>query len=190
MLYSSFILLSRIEEIENSWKLIKYFEVSSFVVDEDTYSEAAYEQDADEQGEPSSEAVEEEDVSAGVDISSYLTIDDKGTITKYSYEGSEITDIIIPSTVNGVTVKGINDGVFKDHKELISVQFPSTLEWIGNSTFENASLGSNRKDGHLVIPANVTQIGHDAFRGCNALGTITFPGEKVTPLHLVLRSQR
>lgn len=144
------------------------------VVDEDTYSEAAYEQDADEQGEPSSEAVEEEDVSSGVDISSYLTIDDKGTITKYSYEGSEITDIIIPSTVNGVTVKGINDGVFKDHKELISVQFPSTLEWIGNSTFENASLGSNRKDGHLVIPANVTQIGHDAFRGCNALGTVTF----------------
>ena len=149
------------------------------VVDEETVSE-----DADEQDEPVSDIAEEEDVSAGVDISSYLTVNDKGAITKYSYEGDEITDIIIPSTVNGITVKGIDDGVFSGHKELISVQFPSTLEWIGNSAFENASLGSSRKDGHLVIPANVIQIGHDAFKGCNALGTVTFE-EGSTPVKFI-----
>ena len=158
--------------------------LSEDALSEDAVSEDVVSEDVDEQGEPSSEAVEEEDVSAGVDISSYLTVDDKGTITKYSYEGEEITDIIIPSTVNGISVKGINDGVFKGHKEIISVQFPSTLEWIGNSAFENASLGSSRKDGHLVIPANVTQIGYNAFKGCNALGIVTFE-EGNTPVKFI-----
>ena len=118
--------------------------------------------------------VAEEGPLAATDISEYLTVNDNGVITAYSYTGEDITDIIIPSIVGGKTVTGIGNDVFSGHRELISVQFPSTLTWIGNGAFKNASLGSSRRDGHLVIPASVEKIGYNAFEGCNALETVTF----------------
>ena len=142
--------------------------------------------EADEAGkketdEASKEAAADEDESsetaddtAGVDISEYLTVNDKGEITKYSYEGEDITDLIIPSTVKGITVKKIGDGVFKDRTEIISVKFPSTLEVIGNNAFAGSSMGSNQRDGKLVIPAGVTEIGYSAFNGCKALKEVVF----------------
>lgn len=151
----------------------------------ETYeADKAGEKEADE---ASKEAADDEDDSsetaddtAGVDISEYLTVNDKGEITNYSYEGEDITDLIIPSAVKGITVKKIGNDVFKDHAEIISVQFPSTLESIGDHAFAGASMGSNQRDGKLVIPANVNYIGLGAFSGCRALYELTFEDGSTT----------
>lgn len=93
-----------------------------------------------------------------------------GYIESCSYNFA-FKDIIIPETIDGQTVTGIadnfNDGVF-GAKNIISIQFPSTLEYIGASAFRGNNLST------LTIPDNVTAIGRSAFDN-NKLTSITIP---------------
>lgn len=68
-----------------------------------------------------------------------------GTITRYN--GTD-TVVVIPSKINGVTVKTI-----------------------GNTAFQNSAVTS------VTIPASVTEIGANAFAGCTNLTSVTYGGD-------------
>lgn len=88
-----------------------------------------------------------------------------GTITRYSDEGPK--DVVIPETIEGVQVRAIGYGTFKE-KGLISVVLPEGLEEIGMSAFDRNRLRS------LKLPSSLKSIGTYAFSD-NQLTTVNLP---------------
>ncbi|MFO7867896.1 MAG: leucine-rich repeat protein [Bacteroidales bacterium] len=93
-----------------------------------------------------------------------------GRITSCSYDFAN-TDIIIPETLDGITVKGIEDkswtGVF-DNKGITSLQLPNTILHIGDYAFSNNELSN------IIIPDGVKYIGTQAFSS-NNMDSINIP---------------
>ncbi len=86
-----------------------------------------------------------------------------GIITSCSYS-FEKTDIIIPQTLHSETIIGIENktngnGVFES-KDITSIKFPSTIEFIGNYAFKYNSI-YNLDFSNFT---SLTSIGVDAFR--------------------------
>ena len=170
------------------------------VKDEETAAEDAVSEDdapAAEDAAPAEDdtpADEEADAEDGeyVDITGECTIKD-GVLSKY--EGKDHAYISIPSSVSK-----IDGSAFIDHKEIKGVKFPAGLTDIGYSAFYgctalelielpvanplviqgnafyNTAMGKGNNNGDLVIPANVTKIGVNAFSRCSMLGTVVFAG--------------
>ena len=102
--------------------------------------------------------------------SKVFTVSEDGEIT--AYDGNK-ENLVIPETVNGITVRSIAEGVFKntsyEEDGFKTVVLPSTLEKIGKEAFANNYLLKE-----IVIPASVREIGESAFFTCVELKTITF----------------
>ena len=97
------------------------------------------------------------------------------TLTSYKGWGPYIdptvygTDVVLPSTVNGIPVTALGDYLFSG-RSVTRVVIPGTVTTIGNSAFrECLSLRS------LTIPASVQTIGSYAFKD-SALTSIHFFG--------------
>lgn len=82
------------------------------------------------------------------------------------YTGTE-TDVVIPDTINGQTVKAIGDKVFFN-KKLTSVKIPNTVETIGKQSFTKNKLSS------MELPKSLTTMGDGAF-SMNELTSVTIP---------------
>ena len=96
----------------------------------------------------------------------YFTFDiPTKTITDYDVAGG--LNVVIPSTIAGVAVTSIGDGVFFDDL-LISVTIPDSVTSIGDNAFYTNNLHT------VTIPDSVTYIGSFAFAN-NYLDTITIP---------------
>ena len=80
------------------------------------------------------------------------------------YNGNK-TNVIIPSVINGIIIRGIGNGAFRE-KGLTSVTIPNSVTSIGNEAFAKNQLTS------VIIPNSVTEIGWFAFRE-NQLTSIT-----------------
>ena len=97
----------------------------------------------------------------------------------YSDENTQIKDLVIPE---GVTT--IPKYMFKGHKRLHSIKFPSSLKYINESAFENSEIIFYLNDGlvtigdrafykcsglpsSLKLPASMKSIGKNAFVGCS-----------------------
>ena len=82
--------------------------------------------------------------------------------------------ITIPSVVTynekEYTVASIQDNVFNENKNLISITIPSSVETIGKAAFYGCS---NLKA--VMLPNNLSVIDEDVFRGCTSLSSISFP---------------
>lgn len=74
--------------------------------------------------------------------------------------------LTIPSEVDGFTVSAIDETVFRECKNLTSVNIPSTMISIGRKCFDDSGLES------LVIPRNVTSLGERVCHDCQSLATI------------------
>jgi len=100
-----------------------------------------------------------------------VVIDANGIIQNYKCNGA--TDLTIPETLCGITVKGIankreyGDGVFSNCG-LVKVLIPSNVEKIGSFTF-----GSNYLS-EVSLPNQITFLGEGAFVN-NKILTITLP---------------
>ena len=108
------------------------------------------------------------------------------TLTDYDSSLSGTTDIVIPSTVSqnesGQWTEGdtytVTDilsaalgiyGVFYN-SGITSIEFPSTLETIGNYAFYGCSGLTS-----VSLPSGLTSIGNAAFQNCSGLTSITLP---------------
>lgn len=80
-----------------------------------------------------------------------------------------ITEVIVPSTVNGYSVTGLRE-TFKNCNSLLSVTLPSSLKTIGLNTFYNCSKLTN-----ITIPNGVTSLGEYSFYNCTSLENIEIP---------------
>ena len=94
-----------------------------------------------------------------------------GVITGYT--GTN-TNVIIPSEINGITVKAIGEKAFTTNDsgyasvKIDSVSLPDTLKTIGDSAFVNTGLT------RITIPASVESIGAFAFYYCSNLSEVVF----------------
>lgn len=126
----------------------------------------------------------------------YITKDDLAGV--YQYNGDE-EDVIIPDKIEGVTVRRLNGGTFKENKALKKITIPDLVTFIGSNAFygcsslEEAILPKNlisigymafyrcEKLNHVVLPETVESIDTYAFRECSSLTSIVVPN-KITEL--------
>jgi hypothetical protein len=126
----------------------------------------------------------------------YATNND-GTITITGYSGSGDA-VIIPSSINGLTVSCIGGGAFYDCTNLTSIIIPDSVTNIGNVAFASCtnltsviipncitSIGVLAFDDctsltNVTIPNGVTSIGDSAFVGCDNLTSVTIPDSVIS----------
>lgn len=70
------------------------------------------------------------------DDTANFTINDEGCITKYT--GSQRI-VIIPDTINDITVTGIGENVFKNNARMVTVSIPDTVTYIGSNAFQGCT---------------------------------------------------
>ena len=95
----------------------------------------------------------------------------RGSIDDYDSENGP-KDVVIPSEINGVTIKSIDHNAFQK-KALTSVVLPENLTSIGNFSFE----GNNLTE--VVIPDSVTNIGGSSFAN-NDLASVSISKNATT----------
>lgn len=99
-----------------------------------------------------------------------LRLNSDGTLTVTGCTNQNITEVVIPSNINGKAVTAIGESAFYDFYSLTSVTLPSTLRGIGDYAFGRCPMLDN-----VVVPDSVTSIGSYAFTDCGSLKTITLP---------------
>ena len=93
----------------------------------------------------------------------YKLNDDTTTITITKCTSSD-ENIVIPSTIDGHTVTGIEEKAFQNVTSMKTVSFPSTLKSIGNYAFAGCiSLTT------VTLPDSLTNLGTYVFAGCTSL---------------------
>lgn len=111
-------------------------------------------------------------------------VSSSGYITNYL--GTE-TDIVVPESIRGITIKGIGANAFKNDKNIRSVSLPDTATSISSNAFYGCSnLETVTGNGITQVDASafkmstledfpfnqLTKIGSYAFSGCNNLKNI------------------
>ncbi|MBE5766933.1 MAG: PKD domain-containing protein [Clostridiales bacterium] len=94
-----------------------------------------------------------------------------GTIT--AYKGTDAA-IVVPPSINNVTITAIGANAFKGNTAIESVILPSTVTSIGTSAFQNCTALLS------VDLADVQTIGNSAFSGCTALKTVNVTKNLIT----------
>lgn len=97
----------------------------------------------------------------------YVT--NNGGIMITGYTGSGLT-VVIPDTITGLPVIGIESNAFSMKMTITAVTIPSTVGTIGNFAFANC-----RDLSSLNLPAHLAFIGDGAFNACWSLTNLTLP---------------
>ncbi len=116
--------------------------------------------------------------------SSSFTIDSSGVITAYT-GSTDVEVIVIPATINGVTVKGIGASAFADLTSLTTIAIPNTVTSFGDYAFQNCSAlytmvsYDSLTDGAIEItyvedytiniPENLSSMGFGVFASCTSI---------------------
>jgi hypothetical protein len=106
------------------------------------------------------------------DFTVELTKDGEGVvIAKYNGNAARVQ---IPATIQGMPVREIGYGAFRQAVSMKSVVIPQGVTKIGDEAFINAGLIS------VTFPEGLTEIGKEAFQGCEQLTAITLPQSLTT----------
>lgn len=95
------------------------------------------------------------------------TTDEKGTITKYT---GEDTEVIIPLKIGAENITKIGDNAFRGNMGITSVIIPKGITTIGKYTFYGCG---SLKD--IIIPNSVVRIEGNTFERCNSLINVVMP---------------
>ena len=91
-------------------------------------------------------------------------------ITGYIGNDETITDVRVPSTIDGLPVTSIGSKAFAEHSELTSIILPDSVTNTGEEAFSGCTSLTN-----VNIPDGVTYIRSHAFSGCSGLTSINIP---------------
>ncbi|MDD6022257.1 MAG: fibronectin type III domain-containing protein [Oscillospiraceae bacterium] len=100
----------------------------------------------------------------------YVLLDD-GTAEITRYMGYMVTNVSIPSKIDGKTVTSIGDGAFRSTGGTKEITVPDTVRKIDDRAFEYCSSLTK-----ISLPSGLTRIGEEAFNGCSSLAKLTIPG--------------
>ncbi|HWD21294.1 MAG TPA: leucine-rich repeat protein [Verrucomicrobiae bacterium] len=103
----------------------------------------------------------------------FLYITNAGTIIINSYVGVGGV-VIVPASINGLPVTGVEPFVFLGNKALASITIPGSVATIGEEAFFNCLNLTN-----VTLNSGLTSIGVDAFAGCDKLTIVTVPNSVI-----------
>lgn len=109
----------------------------------------------------------------------------------YSDENTEITDLIIPSSITSLSnnfakcksltsvaipnsVTNIENGAFLGCSNLTSVDIPNSITSIGDNTFRDCTNLTS-----VDVPNSITSIGDGSFSGCTNLASFNIPNSVI-----------
>ncbi len=101
------------------------------------------------------------------DLESRYKISSLGAIIQYT--GTELTKLVVPSSIGGVQVVSINNKAFND-SPVENLILPNTIRSINSNAFD---INSNLKEIHCAS-TSVT-VGNYAFQKCSNLKTVDIP---------------
>jgi hypothetical protein len=99
----------------------------------------------------------------------FVCTTNNGELTIESYLGVS-GNLVIPATIDGLPVTGIDGGAFQEVSDLTSIKIPDSVTWIGEVAFAGCVNLTN-----VVIPPSVSQIRAWTFTGCESLASIHLP---------------
>ena len=92
-----------------------------------------------------------------------------GTAVITGYSGKE-KKLNIPQEVNGLTVTGIGDGAFYNHKTILSAVIPAGVRVIGRNAFSMCE-----RLAEVTLPEGLEEIAYNAIIECPKLVSVTIP---------------
>jgi len=131
-----------------------------------------------------------------------ISVNDKTCEVYLAYSDEDDGDFIIPASIYGYRVIGINNYAFSEEKDMESITIPPTITYIGKGAFDdggtvsdvyisdleawcnisfadiysapsNANLWLNgEKITDLIIPNSITKINNFAFYGCSCIRSV------------------
>lgn len=99
-----------------------------------------------------------------------FSVDGNGVLTGVSGLTENNTDVVIPSVVDGITVREIGMGVFKDNRNIVSLTIPDSV-----TTLQNRICSGCTALREVRLPSGLTVIPDETFDGCSSLSTVHFP---------------
>ena len=101
----------------------------------------------------------------------------EGDAVLTAYHGTS-TYITVPSSIDGLTVVGIGDSVFRGRYDIVSVTLPSTLESIGSYAFDGCKALKS-----ITLPVKLESVGYSAFYNCESLSSVTVNSVKLSDFY-------
>lgn len=90
--------------------------------------------------------------------------------TFQAIDGGFDGELVIPSYIDGLPVRKINEAAFIECVKLRSVRIPATVREIGDRAFTDCLSLTN-----VTIESGVSRVGDGAFSNCVSLASIRFP---------------
>ena len=148
---------------------------STSVDEKETTSQKESPASKDESGQGNIGSDEEkEGLATDVSAFEYSITGNEVCITKL--KDTSLTEIVIPSEIEGYLVTSIGAYAFYECSSLSSIELPEGITSIGESLFTYCSSLSS-----IELPESVTSIGDYAFYKCSSLSSIELP-ESVTSI--------
>lgn len=135
---------------------------------DDTTEETTAEETTEEITTPDQETTEPEStlVSGNFDYE----INPDGLTCTVTGLQSRVSDLIVPSHIEGIPVTAIGKNAFSNCRDLVSVQLPNSLTLIEESAFYACT-----KLEEIRFGDNLESIGNGAFHGCHSLRELDLP---------------
>lgn len=111
-----------------------------------------------------------------IDSTSYF-IRTGSTITAISEAGKSASNILLPTTIDGVKITALGESLFENNTNLKSITFPASSHYttIGANAFRNC-----RALEEIKFINAITTIGEGAFSGCTSLTSVNLPTSLTT----------